>query len=497
MAKKEKLSPDELLEQALVKEEEQPYAVPDNWVWTKLNHICNKITDGEHIKPILATNGIPLLTAKNILDDEIDFTKVDYVDFTVANKSWERCHPQEDDILICSRGTIGRNTIISHNTKFCLMGTVILLKVGSDFIVPKYANFAIKTEVLQNLMKNLCGSTAVSALYLKDIKKIPFPLPPLPEQQRIVAVIESLFEKLDRAKELAQNALDSFDNRKSAILHKAFTGELTRKWREENECKKADEIINEVYNYRLALKEKIADKEKGQTIFNYQEANSNDNLPKNWRYTSLEKLCESFQYGTSKKSDDTGSFVVVRMGNLQSGKIDWSNLAFTSDDVDIKKYALKKGDVLFNRTNSPELVGKTSIYEGEMPAIFAGYLIRIKNYEYLDSHYLNYVMNTTYAKEYCMKVKSDGVNQSNINAQKLAKFEIPLCSLPEQQEIVRILDNLLENEQKAKELCDVIDKIDHMKKSILARAFRGELDTNNPAEESALGLLKEVLKAKA
>ncbi len=315
-----------------------------------------------------------------------------------------------------------------------------------------------------------------------------------PEQQRIVDLVESLFEKLDRAKELVQNALDSFENRKSAILHKAFTGELTARWREENGVVDVDDGILDLYNYRIRFSKTPTEKSKIESIFKYKECGFDEKLPKGWRYIFLEKLCHSFQYGTSKKSDNHGEVVVLRMGNLQSGKIDWSNLAYTSDKEDIKKYILKKGDVLFNRTNSPELVGKTSIYEGEQPAIFAGYLIRIKNLDHLDSTYLNYIMNTSFAKEYCWSVKSDGVNQSNINAQKLAKFEIPFCPIEEQKEIVRILDNLLENEQKAKELCDVIENIDLMKKSILARAFRGELSTNNPDEESALELLKEVLE---
>ena len=87
------------------------------------------------------------------MNNEIDFTRVDYVDEFIANKSWERCHPEFNDILICSRGTIGRNTIVSSNEKFCLMGTVILLKLSSKYIIPKYINFVLKTNMLQNCMK--------------------------------------------------------------------------------------------------------------------------------------------------------------------------------------------------------------------------------------------------------------------------------------------------------------------------------------------------------
>jgi type I restriction enzyme S subunit len=298
-------------------------------------------------------------------------------------------------------------------------------------------------RVIDELYSKTHGSGMVH-ITLKPFKETQIPLPSLPEQRRIVERIESLFEKLDRARELVQSALDSFETRKTAILHKAFTGELTAKWREMN----------------------------GVGI-------------ESWKDCALSELCESFQYGTSKKSDKQGKVVVLRMGNLQNGEIDWKDLAYTSDEEDIQKFLLQTGDVLFNRTNSAELVGKTSVYRGDMPAIFAGYLIRI-NYRrtQLDGYYLNYVMNSRRAKEYCHTVKSDAVNQSNINAKKLAAFIIPYPILPEQQEIVRILDSLLEKEHRAKELTDVIDNIDLMKKAILARAFRGELGTNHPAEES-------------
>lgn len=143
---------------------------------------------------------------------------------------------------------------------------------------------------------------------------------------------------------------------------------------------------------------------------------------------------------------------------------------------EIKKYELDPWDVLFNRTNSPELVGKTAIYRGKQPAIFAGYLIRINNLEELDSRYLNCCLNSTYGREFCLKAKTDGVSQSNINAQKLGKFEVPFCCEEEQQEIVRRVEALFR-------LADTIEKrvaaataqTGKLTQAILARAFRGEL----------------------
>ena len=120
------------------------------------------------------------------------------------------------------------------------------------------------------------------------------------------------------------------------------------------------------------------------------------------------------------------------MGNIRN--FDWSDLVYTSDDDEIAKYLLHEGDVLFNRTNSPELVGKTAIYRSELPAIFAGYLIRVNQISaVVESQYLNLFLNSDVARQYGDSVKTDGVNQSNINGAKLVNYPFPYCSVQEQR----------------------------------------------------------------
>lgn len=167
-------------------------------------------------------------------------------------------------------------------------------------------------------------------------------------------------------------------------------------------------------------------------------------IPSDWDLAPLGRLVTSVEYGSSAKSSAKGLMPVLRMGNLQGGRIDWSDLVYTDDAREISKYALRAGDVLFNRTNTIELVGKTSIYEGERPAIFAGYLIRVNvNEERLDSRYLNYTLNTEIAKKYSMKVLSVAVGQANINGQKLKTYPIPLPpTVKEQSAIAAMLGDV-------------------------------------------------------
>jgi type I restriction enzyme M protein len=156
-----------------------------------------------------------------------------------------------------------------------------------------------------------------------------------------------------------------------------------------------------------------------------------------WELVELGEVCEKFQYGSSKKSLSSGEVVCLRMGNIQNGEIEWSDLKFAPRDEDFEKYLLEPGDVLFNRTNSPVHVGKTGIYRGERKSVFAGYLIRLKyRKDVILGDYLNYCLNTNKAKEFCQRVKTDGINQSNINAKVLATFQIPLPKIETQRQIV-------------------------------------------------------------
>lgn len=450
--KKTALTIEERLQQALVPAEEQPYEVPKNWVWVRLGAVCF-FENGYAFKSdkFSSEKGIPVIRISNIKENNVD---LDDCIKTLEENIDEKFIVHQGDLLIAMSGaTTGKNGVYMSANIAYLNQRVGNIKVkNKELLIEKFRNFYIAN--MQNEILNTAYGGAQPNISSQKMSVMTFPLPPLSEQQRIVERIEELFAKLDEAKERLQEVAESFAVRKAAILHKAFTGELTKQWRRENGV--SDE---------------------------------------SWEEKTIGEICSSLKYGTSKKSSDDGEVVVLRMGNLQNGEIDWSNLAYTSDEEDIKKYLLKSGDVLFNRTNSPELVGKTSIYRGEMPAIYAGYLIKL-DYEknIVVGDYLNYYLNSSKAKEYYMQVKTDGVSQSNINAKKIGEFEIPLPTLSEQHEIVRLIDDLLARERAAQQATEqALASIDLMKKSILARAFRGELGTNKASEASALELLKQVL----
>lgn len=455
-AKKETaLTPEERLQAALVPDWEWPYKLPENWCWTRITVITDILNGFAFKSQHYSSAGIRIIRITNVQDGFIQDKKPVYYPLE-SQKEITPFMLKDGDFLMSLTGNVGRVAIIDASfLPATLNQRVACLRIKSEDSVRKeyIFYFCLQKQFVSDCIKSAKGSAQLN-MSTEWLKEYPIPLPPLAEQQRIVDRIESLFAKLDEAKEKAQAVVDSFETRKAAILHKAFTGELTAKWREEHGV--------------------------GMD---------------SWEKKSVGELCISLKYGTAKKSDASGNVVVLRMGNLQQGEIDWSDLAYSNDPDDIEKYKLFPGDVLFNRTNSAALVGKTAIYRGEHPAIYAGYLIKLDyDHDKIIGDYLNYALNTLDAKKYCNSVKTDGVNQSNINAKKIGAYSFNVPSIPEQEKIVSVIQKLLSKEQQSKEAAEaVLDQIDLMKKSILARAFRGELGTNDPSEESAVELLKRTI----
>jgi len=193
---------------------------------------------------------------------------------------------------------------------------------------------------------------------------------------------------------------------------------------------------------------------------------------------------------------------VLRMGNItKDGGLDYSNLVFTSDKNEIETYRLSPGAVIFNRTNSREWVGKTAYYDGSVPAIYAGYLIAFYPIQLL-GEYVNYAMCSPYERDWCKRVKSDGINQSNINSQKLKSFLLPVPPLEEQKRIVSLLNETMPYVDQYSALEDARERLDaelpdRLRKSILQMAVQGKLVSQDPADEPASALLERIRAERA
>ena len=284
---------------------------------------------------------------------------------------------------------------------------------------------------------------------------------------------------------------------KNAILQEAIEGRLVpQDPNDEPASVLLDKIRKE--KQQLVKEGKLKKKDLEETPISEDEIPFE--IPESWEWCRIAQIIHSPKYGTSNKSLRSGSVPVLRMGNIQDGEIVFDNLVYSNNEDDNKKYNLEKGDLLFNRTNSAELVGKTGIYRGQQRAIFAGYIILLRPI-LIDSEYLNYVLGSNYARSYCKEVKTIGVQQCNINAEKISSFILPLPPLAEQKRIVAKIEELLPKVEEYGKAQEALDKLneelpERLKKSVLQEAITGRLVPQDPNDEPASALLAKIREEK-
>lgn len=443
MAKKKQieLTIEEKLQNALVPKEEQPYKIPSNWCWTYIHNIA-----------IVVTGKTPSKKNKEYYGGKFPFFKPADLDagrnmqyateyLSEKGKSISVIIP-EKATGICCIGTIGKcGYFLVEGTTNQQINTVI------SKINPLYSYYFFNTNSFVRELISKASATTIAIVNKSKLESCLFPVAPLNEQQRIVNRIESLFVKLDRAKELIENTLAQFEQNKMAILHKAFIGELTAKWRKENNIDLSSWKKYELKEVFKVVKDKYNPQIENQIV----------------NYIGLENI------ETSK------------------GIINKNN----SSEVKSIKTKFKKDDVLYGKLrpylNKHDVVNFDGICSTDI------LVFRFDNIN--TAKYINYYFNLPIFIQYAVE-NSSGINLPRVSEKTISKYKISLPIIEEQQEIVNILDNLLAKYNKIKNLEQQLEKIELLKKAILAKAFRGELGTNNPDEESAENLLKEILAEK-
>ena len=414
-----------------IKEEECPYELPEGWKWERLKRISKKISDGSHNPPKNSGYGVPLLSATNIHDRIIN---MDNVSRWITEEEWcienKRTDIEKGDILLTIVATIGRVAMV-NNEHFALQRSVAVIK---PIINSLYLSYYLESPYIQQFMISNSKGTAQKGFYLKSLENLLCCVPPKETQQKIVDIIESLFAKLDIAQEKVEQVLAESENRRSAILHNAFNGKLTEKWREENNVS-----FDSWKNMKLG--------DVAKTQYGYTES------------ATIEEVGPKF----------------LRITDIQDGAVDWKKVPYCKiSDDEFQKYKLNIGDIVVARTGAT--TGKSYIISDEVNSVYASYLIGVKVYDNkVSSQYIyKYMQSPLYWEQ--ITSFSAGIAQPGVNGNKLKQLSVNIPTLPEQKEIVRLLDKLLFVEDKVKSTCqNTLEAIATMRKSILAKAFRGEL----------------------
>ena len=411
------------------KEIEAPYELPEGWKWVRLGEVCETLTgstpskrqpeyyggDFPFFKPADLDQGMQLFEASEYLSE--------------SGKKCSKFIPAHST-LICCIGSIGKS---GYSLRDGTSNQQINAAIPKSSIDSKFLFYAVNSENFKNQLWKNSSSTTISIINKSKMDNCTVPLPPtLAEQQRIVNRIEGMFAKLDEAKEKARNAADSFETRKAAILHQAFTGSLTAKWRKENGI--SDESWEE--------------KTIGELF----------------SHTTGKALKKDNQNGTPHK--------YITTSNLYWGEFDFSEVRtmYFSDD-ELEKCTAKKGDLLLCNGGD---VGRAAIWNFDYEICLQNHVSKLrKKTGNIEIRLFYYYFMLSKIKG---NISGKGIGISSLSAKDLLAMKINLPTLPEQQEIVRILDTVLEKERAAKSAAEqVLEQIALLKKSILARAFRGEL----------------------
>jgi type I restriction enzyme S subunit len=306
------------------------------------------------------------------------------------------------------------------------------------------------------------------------------PLPPAAEQARIVEKADELLAPVQRARESLARMPEILRRFRQSVLAAAYTGRLTEDWRAARDplatLAPLDAGLAEAYGRRAPRRPKNLVSARWEA----PEPLEPPEIPEGWCVVALQDVIRRSQYGLSVKADRDArtGIAMLRMGNIQEGRIDAADLKYVGlRAADAAAYRLRRGDILFNRTNSPELVGKAAVFDGDLEAVFASYLVRIECDErLLASRYACGWINSPWGRRWARTVRTDCVSQSNINVSRLLTMPVPAPPLAEQHEVVRRIDELFAFAAEVeRRVAGAEERAQKLWRTILARALRGEL----------------------
>lgn len=442
--KKENLTPEERLQAALVAESEQPYNVPENWCWVTQSSIATFLNGRAYKQAELLedSSNTPILRVGNLFTNSSWY----YSDLKLDTNKYIN----KGDLIYAWSASFGPFIWDGDKVIYHYHIWKILL---SSAINKKYMYFWLLHDTER--LKQGGHGTGMIHITKAMMESACIPLPPFSEQQRIIGRIESLFSQLDKAKQKAQDALDSFEIRKTAILQKAFTGELTAQWRKKHNIGR-----------------------------------------ESWKKTILKDVCKI----NPKKIDTNGLpddlevsfFPMASLSEIYGEIMDPQTKPLK--DVKTGFTNFSEGDVVFAKITPCMENGKSAIIGKLVNRIGYGttefYVLRC--HENLYNRYLYHMVRDASFRSKAKSVMSGAVGQQRVPKSFMENYPLNLPSFPEQIEIVRILDKFLAKEQQSQEMTEaVLEQIDLIKKTILDHAFRGELGTNDPREESSVELLKQ------
>ena len=426
-----------------ITEDEKPFEIPEGWMWVRLGHLCNIINGftPSRSNPDFWNGSIPWFTIDDIRRQGrfISHT-AQYITNKALSKGTQRLIPPET-VLLCCTASVGEyaytKIALTTNQQF---NALVIQEENTHLLWSMY--LYVFAQTLKPQIIEGAGKTTFNFLSVGKLKEFLVPIPPFDEQKRIVAKIEELLPLVDRY-EHAWTKLEDFNRRfpedmKKSILQQAIQGKLVEQRPKEGT---AQELYAQIQaeKQRLIKEGKI---KKEKPLPEITEDEKPFEIPDGWMWVRWGDLSESIQYGFNAPAQNSGRIKMVRISDIQDGKVLWGSVPFCQiEENEIPKYLLKKNDILFARTGGT--VGKSYLVrEVSEEAIYAGYLIRTRYSSSLVPEYLKCFMESPLYWDQ-LKNGTIATAQPNCNGKTLSKMILPLPPLAEQKRIVARLEELL------------------------------------------------------
>ena len=454
-------------------------SLPKGWKGLTLADVTGYIQRGKGPKYIERSD-LPVINQKCIRWFGIQKEHLKYVDPEQWSAWGEERYVRVGDVLWNSTGTgtIGRAALVKNlmaGEKYVVDSHVTIVRPRD--IDPEYVHYWIMSPAVQGSIESMqSGSTNQVELSKSAVEALPIPVAPPEQQKTIVAEIEKQFSRLDEATANLRRVKANLKRYKAAILKAAVEGKLTEDWRKQHpDVEPASKLLE-----RILVERREKWSGKGKYVEpSAPETTDLPSLPQAWTWATVEQLSLLVQYGSSSKTDEEAIGVpVLRMGNIEDGRLRFDSLKYLPKNHDeFPGLFLQEGDILFNRTNSAELVGKTAVYKGMPdPCSFASYLIRVRLVQGCAPDFLAYFINSVFGRAWIAQVVSQQVGQANVNGTKLQALAVPLPPLIEQRQIVAEVERRLSviEELEAAVQANLI-RANRLRQSTLTAAFSGRL----------------------
>ncbi|MEV6829263.1 restriction endonuclease subunit S [Amycolatopsis sp. NPDC051102] len=470
--------------------------LPPGWEWATLGELGEWYGGGTPSKrnPEYWTDGIiPWLSPKDMGWDKLARTR-DKISEAALTGSSARLVPENSVAIVVRSGILERRLPIAVVPFETTLNQDMRAVVPYDGVDHSWLAYFLRSAEAQILKECSKRGTTVASIDVPSLMRLRVPMAPRQEQKRVVAVLEAQLSRLNAGNDYVLMARERYARSRDAATMAALRGELVEASTGEMSIRDFMALLSAVRQEKVSRRRRIP----------IPMSQSPDlGMPNRWAVTSLDSLCWDIQYGTSAKAtaDESGDVIpVIRMGNIQDGGLVKNSLKYLSvDHPDVAGLRLVDGDVLFNRTNSLELVGKTAAYRRSFgPATFASYLIRCRLLPQVNPDWIALVINSPIGRKYVKSVASQQVGQANVNGTKLAAMPIPLPPPGEQERIVAAVGELLESLERGASVADaVVTRGNRLRRSLLVDAFSGRLVPQDPNDEPASVLLERIRALRA